>query len=311
VTIVPSPQLQVRLGTRGSALAREQTRRVMAALAALRPDLELIETIVSTAGDRDKRTPLTVIGGQGVFARELQTALLAGTIDVAVHSAKDLPTEPVPGLVIGAFFSREDARDVLVSRDGRSLADLPPGARVGTSSRRRLVALRRLRPDLEAVDLRGNLDTRLRKVREGEVDAAILAAAGLLRMGWQEHITEFLSLDDFVPAPGQGALAIECRADDPAVNEMLAALNDPAAALAARTERSFLRALGGGCRSPIGAHATVSGDTVTLRVMLGDEAMTRVRLATWTLPAAEAETRAGALAVEVQRSLAGADPLPV
>lgn len=300
----------IRVGTRGSALAREQAGRVIAALRHHRPDLHFTEEIIATAGDRDKRTSLTILGGQGIFAKELQAALLDGTIDIAVHSAKDLPTEPVPGLVIGAFVDREDPRDVLVSRTGQRMAELPAGARVGTSSRRRLVALRRLRPDLEPVDLRGNIDTRLRKVREGEVDAAILAAAGLLRMGWGEAITEFLPVDDFVPSPSQGVLAIECRAEDELARELLRAIDDEAASLAARVERAFLRGVGGGCRSPIGAHADVANGGVMLRVMLGDEEMTRVAFATRNAPVDEALAVAERLADEMRRTLPNATPLP-
>lgn len=294
----------LRLGTRGSALALDQTRRVAETLVRLDSSLSVETAVIHTAGDRDKHTPLTILGGQGVFARELQAALRSGAIDLAVHSAKDLPSEQAPGLVIAAFLDREDPRDVLVSRDGSRLADLPAGARVGTSSRRRLVALRDLRPDLTPVDLRGNLDTRLRKVAEGEVDAAILAAAGIVRMGWASRISEKLSLDDFVPAPGQGALAVECRADDGALRDALAALADPVVTRAVEVERAFLAGVGGGCRSPIGAHAVVAADAITLRAMVADESLSHLLRETRTLPTDDATASAAALAREMRDALA-------
>lgn len=293
----------LRLGTRGSLLALEQARQVAGALDALAPQLQLDTHVISTSGDRDKQTPLKIIGGQGIFVKALQEALLSGEVDLTVHSAKDLPTEIVPGLVIGAFTLRDDPRDVLVSRDGQRLAELPAGARVGTSSQRRVMALRTLRPDLRPVELRGNIDTRLRRVREGEVDAAILAAAGVRRMGWADQITEYLPLETFVPSPGQAALAVECRADDAMLVELLARLSDPPTALAVQTERTFLREIGGGCRAPIGVHATVDGEALTLRAMLGDEALTRVRFLTRTAPVAEAEALAREMASELQRAV--------
>jgi len=265
--------------------------------------LTIETTVVHTSGDHDKHTPLAILGGQGIFARELQAALHSGAIDLAVHSAKDLPSEQAPGLIIAAFLDREDPRDVLVSRDGSGLAELPEGARVGTSSRRRLTALRGLRPDVDAVELRGNLDTRLGKVAAGEVDAAILAAAGMLRMGWGDRISQYLSLDDFVPAPGQGALAVECRADDTALRDLLERLADPAVALAVGTERAFLAGVGGGCRSPLGAHALVEGGTVTLRAMLADEDLRYLLRETRSVPVDGAAALAWALAREMREAL--------
>jgi hydroxymethylbilane synthase len=299
-------QVPVRVGTRGSALALEQTRRVVDALAASGHELAIETRVIATQGDVDKQTPLAILGGHGVFAKELEAALLAGEIDLAVHSAKDLTSELPEGLRIGAVPPREDPRDVLVSRDGRTLAQLPGGARVGTSSRRRVVQLRRLRPDLTVVELRGNLDTRLRKIAEGQdgLDAGILAAAGIVRMGWEERITEYLPLDDFVPAPGQGALAAECRDGDAEVLHLLTLIDDENAAAAVTVERAFLRAVGGGCRSPIAAHATIAGGRVRLRAMFADEALTTACFGERHVSLADAEAAATELAGELQRDLA-------
>jgi hydroxymethylbilane synthase len=271
---VTPDQTTLRVGTRGSALALEQTRIFNAALSAAIPGIQVETVVMSTAGDVDKQTPLAILGGQGVFAKELEAALLNGTIDVAVHSAKDLTSELPAGLTLGAILNRADPRDVFLNMEGKRLTELPTGARVGTSSRRRVMELRQLRPDLQAVELRGNVDTRLRKLAEGEVDAAIIAAAGLLRMGWRERISEYLPVEAFVPSPGQGALGIECRADDTATLALLAQVADRSVTIAVEAERAFLRTVGGGCQSPIGAHAIIEGDTLTLHAMLADESMT-------------------------------------
>jgi hydroxymethylbilane synthase len=271
---VTPDQTTFRVGTRGSALALEQTRIFNAALTAAIPAMQIETVVMSTAGDVDKQTPLAILGGQGVFAKELEAALLNGTIDVAVHSAKDLTSELPPGLTLGAILNRADPRDVFLSMDGKRLTELPTGARVGTSSRRRVMELRQLRPDLQAVELRGNVDTRLRKLAAGEVDAAIIAAAGLLRMGWLERISEYLPVEAYVPSPGQGAPGIECRAHDAATLALLARIADRSVTIAVEAERAFLRAVGGGCQSPIGAHAVIEGDTLTMHAMLADEGMT-------------------------------------
>jgi hydroxymethylbilane synthase len=295
----------IRIGTRGSALALEQARRVVAALQRLVPTLDCQTRVITTRGDLDQKTPLTVLGGQGIFAKELQSALLDHEIDLAVHSVKDLTSERPEGLTIGAVPGREDPRDVLVSRDGRRLSELPPNARVGTSSRRRMVQLHQARPDVQPVDFRGNIDTRLRKVRDAEVDAAILAAAGILRMGWGDRITEYLPIDDFVPAPGQGAIGVECRSEDTWLIDLLAGLNDRDAALAVSVERAYLQAIGGGCSSPIGAHAVVDGGIVRLRAMLADESMTHSLFETRTAPAPDAPEMARQLAGEMKQRLLG------
>ena len=209
----------LRAATRGSALALVQTELAATALRALDPALVVENVEVRTEGDRDRSTPLSVLGGRGIFVRAVEEALLDGRADIAVHSLKDMPTTQLPGLTLAAVLPRADLRDALVAREGRRLADLPPGARVGTSSRRRVALLRALRPDVEAVEIRGNVDTRLRKVAEGEYDAAVLAAAGLERLGRISEATELFEPERFLPAPGQGAIVVQCRADDTATLE--------------------------------------------------------------------------------------------
>lgn len=297
-------QTTIRVGTRGSALALEQTRIFNATLTSAIPDIQIETVVMSTAGDVDKQTPLAILGGQGVFAKELESALLNGTIDVAVHSAKDLTSELPAGLTLGAILNRADPRDVFLSMDGKRLTELPTGARVGTSSRRRVMELRQLRPDLQAVELRGNVDTRLRKLAAGEVDAAIIAAAGLLRMGWHERISEYLPVEAFVPSPGQGALGIECRADDNATLALLARIADRSVTIAVEAERAFLRAVGGGCQSPIGAHAIIEDDRLTLHAMLADEEMTAASFQSASGGLNEAEAIARDLAESLRNELA-------
>ncbi len=243
------------LGTRGSALARWQTGWVSTRLGGAWPDLDCQVKLFTTSGDRTLDKPLPEIGGKGLFTEELENALRAGEIDVAVHSLKDLPIEDASGLILGAICKREDARDALISRNGSTLASLPPGARVGTSSLRRSAQLLAARPDLTLLSLRGNVDTRIRKAMNGEYDAIVLAAAGVLRLGLGEHIAEYLPFDVMLPAPGQGALAVQCRADDGVALELLAAIDDPDCRAAVTAERAFLNALGGGCSAPVAAYA--------------------------------------------------------
>jgi hydroxymethylbilane synthase len=250
----------ITLGTRASALARTQTEIVAALLRTAFPGLECATVVVVTSGDRtqDSGLPLPEVGGKGLFTAELEHELRAGGIDAAVHSLKDLPTEDAAGTVVGAVLSREDAGDCLVARDGRKLHDLPDGATVGTSSLRRAAQLRALRPGLELRSIRGNVDTRVRKVREGEFDAVVLAAAGIRRLGLEEAVTEWLPASTLLPAPGQGALAVQCRAGNDPVVELLAALDDPTARAETTAERAFLRALGGGCAAPVAARAAAT-----------------------------------------------------
>lgn len=243
----------LRLGTRRSALARTQSALVAEELhERTGREVRLVEVV--TQGDVSA-APLAQIGGTGVFATALRSALRAGDVDLAVHSLKDLPTSPAPGLVLAAVPAREDPRDVLVSRDGAGLADLPPGARVGTGSPRRAAQLRAARPDLRVVDVRGNVDTRLRTVTEGALDAVVLARAGLLRLGRAGEVSEVLEPEVLMPAPGQGALAVECRADDAATTAACADLDHAATRAEVTAERALLAALEAGCTAPVGALA--------------------------------------------------------
>lgn len=243
-------------------LALKQSGNIKAALEALWPGLEVELTIIKTIGDKILDVPLAKVGGKGLFVKEIEDALLARSVDLAVHSMKDVPSELPEGLEIGIVPEREDPRDVLIMRQGKSLSDLAKGARIGTSSLRRSAQLKHLRPDIETLDLRGNLDTRLRKLEEGMYDAIVLAAAGLHRMGWQDRITSYLDPSEFVPAIGQGALGIEIRTDDEEARRLLSPLHDPDTATAVEAERAFLKELEGGCQVPIGGNARVKGETV-------------------------------------------------
>lgn len=247
----------VTIGSRTSALAMWQTNHIMACLQAAWPGLICRLQPFVTQGDKTLDKPLPVIGGKGLFTAELEHSLLEGTIDLAVHSLKDLPVEDSPGLTIGAIPNRADVRDAMVARNGWTLATLPPGAVVGTSSTRRAAQLHALRPDLHIRSIRGNVDTRIRKVLTGEYDATLLALAGLDRLGFTDHVTERLSLSVMLPAPGQGALAVQCRADDQATLALLAALDDAAVRAAVTAERAFLHGLGGGCSAPVAAYAQI------------------------------------------------------
>jgi len=254
---------EVRIGTRGSPLALAQAEAVRSALARRWPDRPFVLCPLRTAGDRGR------YGVVGAFVREVQRALLEGRVDLAVHSLKDLPAQGLPDLALGAVPPREDPRDALVTRDGRGLKALPPGARVGTASPRRAVQVRALRPDLEVVPLRGNLNTRLARLEEGQMDALVVALAGLRRLGLEGRAVQaFDPFTEVTPAVGQGALAVEVRADDPEALALVASLDDPPTRRAVQAERAFLRALGGGCRLPYGALARVEGDTLTLVGMM-------------------------------------------
>ena len=269
-----------RIGTRGSALARLQANRVKERLEAAHPGLECILVIVSTIGDRDKQTPLTIIGGQGIFVKEVQQAILDGQVDCAVHSLKDLPSILPDELTLAAVVDRNDPHDVFLSPTGTTLDALPGGARVGTSSRRRMAQLLHARPDIEVVELRGNVDRRVSKVMDGSpehYDGAILAAAGIRRMGYEHVIAQVLDLDRFTPAPGQAALGIDCLADDSRTRDILAAINDAEIETTTGAERAFLREFGGGCTMPIGAHGTLEDGVVTLRMMVADDDLSNVR----------------------------------
>jgi hydroxymethylbilane synthase len=261
--------MRARLGTRGSALARAQSEMVRRDLEARHPGLVVEVELIRTTGDRLQRGPLAPAGGKGLFVKEIEDALVAGGVDLAVHSMKDMPAVVRDGLVLAATPRRADPRDVLVSR-ARDLAALPPGARVGTASVRRRAQLRARRPDLDVVVLRGNVDTRLRRWRDGDFDAIVLAAAGLARLGVDEPAATPLPVDVLLPAVGQGALALECRADDATTRALVAALDDPPSARAVAAERAFLLAIGGDCNTPLAAYAIVEGDRLHLRAQVSD-----------------------------------------
>lgn len=257
---------RVLVGSRGSQLAMLQAESVINELKRLHPHMEFELVKITTTGDRHKQTSLDVIGGEGVFVKELEEALLQKRIDIAVHSAKDMPTTIPDGLQLTASSKRSDPRDVLVSRSGK-LADLPSRAVIGTGSQRRAVQLKEHRPDLIIKGLRGNIETRLKKVISGEFDGIIIASAALIRLGWEDRITEYL---DFVPAVGQGALGIETRSDDKRMAELLKPINDLPTYQSIIAERAFLRALGGGCQAPIAASGKVHNDRINLRGMVAD-----------------------------------------
>jgi hydroxymethylbilane synthase len=254
---------RLRIATRGSALARWQAEHVAAELRARHPDLEVELVFLKTTGDRIQDRPLSQVGGKGLFVKEIEEALLDGRADLAVHSLKDVPAELAAGLVMLATPPREDPRDALCLSDalaaapGQGLERLPPGARVGTSSLRRSAQLRALRPDLEILPLRGNVDTRLGKIGK-EIDAAVLACAGLRRLGLEHRIHHAFTSDQLLPAIGQGALGLEGRAGDEATRRRVAPLDDPTTAVAVAAERAFLARLEGGCQVPLAAHARVT-----------------------------------------------------
>jgi len=252
------------VGSRGSKLAVIQTESVVARIREANPDLEVSISKIVTKGDRNRRTQLDRMTGIGVFVKEIEEALLDGRIDIAIHSLKDVPTETPQEVT-----ERLDPRDVLVSRTGR-LDELPPGSKIGTSSLRRIIQLTRYRPDLEASGIRGNIDTRLRKVFSGEFDGVILAAAAILRLGWEDRISEYLPTEPFLPAVGQGVLVIEARLDDEEAAELVSPINDLPTWQSITAERTFLSALGGGCRTPIAALGTVNDNTLKLEGMVAD-----------------------------------------
>ncbi len=252
------------LGTRGSKLAVRQSEWVQAQLHTLAPHVTVTLRKIQTSGDKILDVPLAQIGGKGLFVKEIEEALLSGEIDLAVHSMKDVPTELPDGLAILCVPAREDPRDILISRDGRLFKDLPRGARIGTSSLRRQSQLLHARPDFTIAMLRGNLDTRLRKLREGQFDAIVLAAAGLRRLGWTHEVTEYLAPQISLPAIGQGALGIEGRQDDLFIGSLLNGLDHAPSKTAVLAERALLHRLQGGCQVPIAAHAIVAGTRVRL-----------------------------------------------
>lgn len=260
---------KIVVGSRGSKLALVQAESVAARIKEVNPNLEVSISKIVTQGDRNRHTQLDRMAGVGVFVKELEEALLDDRIDLAVHSLKDMPTEIPQGLRLAAVTQRLDPRDVLVARAGR-LDELIPGSRIGTGSLRRAVQLTSYRPDLEVCSIRGNIDTRLGKVFSGEVDGVVLAAAAMLRLGWEDKISEYLPLEHFLPAVGQGALAIETRLGDEEIAELVSPINHLTTWQSINAERAFLSALGGGCRAPIAALGTVSEAILKIEGMVAD-----------------------------------------
>lgn len=263
----------IRVATRKSQLALTQTKWVIQALKQLSPELEFELVPVTTKGDKILDVTLAKVGGKGLFVSEIEQQLQNNNADLAVHSMKDMPAQLAPGLILGGVPPREDPRDALVSRTGRTLRELPHGAVVGTSSLRRGAQIKAFRPDLQIASIRGNIDTRLGKLHNGEFDAIILASSGLIRMGWADKITEFLEPDVCLPAVGQGILGIECRESDLSVRSLLERFTDETAKLQALAERSLLKTLNGSCQVPIAGYATLrkSGELELFGLVASDD----------------------------------------
>lgn len=297
------------IGSRGSKLALWQAEWIRTLISRFHPAVTARVEVIKTTGDV-KTEPLSVIGGKGVFTKELEDALLANRIDIAVHSLKDLPTNLPESLTIAAICEREDARDAIVLKEEqalRSVNDLPQGAVVGTSSQRRLAQLKYLRPDIVSKELRGNVDTRLRKLDAGQYDALLLAAAGLRRLELQSRISALIATDEMLPAVGQGALAIETRANDDSTIALVRQLNHEATQLACRSERAFLRALGGGCQLPIAGYAVAAGNELLIEGLVADPFGHEVIRGKLTGSTAEAEELGSRLAHQLLKR--GADRL--
>lgn len=261
----------LRVGTRRSALAKAQTQAVIQQLLSFHPHLQIDVVEIVTAGDKILDSPLSRMPGKGVFVKEIEDKLLDGEIDIAVHSMKDLPTEFPAGLKIGAITERVDPRDVFVTRFKKNLEEMPAGARIGTSSLRRKSQLLALRPDFQVIDIRGNIDTRLRKAESAEYDGILLAAAGLTRMGWQNRIQQYLDYDLMIPAVGQGAVGVEIREDDHETETLLKPLNHKLTEIAVNAERKFLATMGGGCQTPMGGFCEIANDEIFFRAFVADE----------------------------------------
>ena len=286
----------VRIGTRGSPLALAQTRWVEAQLQSQHPGLATELVIIKTTGDKLKDVPLAQVGGKGLFIKEIEEALLAGDVDLAVHSLKDMPAEMPPGCTLGAVPPREDCRDAFISQRYDSLGEIPPGGRVGTGSLRRKVQILHRRPDLEVVHLRGNVDTRLRKLETEGLDAIILAAAGLKRLGLGHIPRAYLAATEMLPAIGQGALGLEVRSDDGEMLELLKPLNHRPTQVAVTGERGFLARLEGGCLVPVAALGRLEGETLTLEALISDLTGRRVLQDRLVGPPEEAEAMGRRLA---------------
>ena len=305
----------IKVGTRGSLLARTQTDWVLACLKERHPDVRFRVVVIRTSGDVHTQQMPARFAGKGFFTKEIEDALIGGSVDLAVHSLKDLPTGWPQGLTLGAVPPREDPRDALVGCTVNRLSEAPGGLRIGTSSLRRAAQLRRAFPGCNVVNLRGNLDTRLRKVSEGVVDCAVLAAAGLRRLARENEVSDYFTEDQMLPAPGQGALAVEIRSDDERLRDLLAAIHCSRSASCVAAERAFMNELGGGCQLPVAAWATVDGDVLRLsgRVLSVDGMRCLHGHVEGTLPEAEGTGKrlagdlqdcgAGELIAEIQQEL--------
>jgi len=307
LTVPPGPLASaegaITVGSRASALALRQTGLAVEALRRARPGTPVRVVEFSTQGDRDLERPLPELGGKGVFTAELQSALLAGRIDLAVHSLKDLPTEQTAGLVVAAVLERADPGDVLVSRSRRPLGGLPHGCAIGTSSTRRAAQIAALRPDARLRELRGNVQTRVRKALDpdGPYDAIVLAAAGLARLGLADAVTERFAPERLLPAPGQGAIALQCAAERP-VREVAAALNHEPTWLAVTAERAFLAGLEGGCSAPVAAYARLEAGTLVLHGLAASLDGTKILRFRRSAPPSEAEALGRGMAEEALRA---------
>jgi hydroxymethylbilane synthase len=296
----------IKLGTRGSPLALAQAHEVRRRLSAHHQlAAEQIEIVViRTTGDQIQDRALSEAGGKGLFTKELDQALIEGAIDLAVHSSKDLPTFLPPAIAIIGYLPREDARDAFISAKAKTLLDLPEGAKLGSASLRRQAMALRLRPDLKITLLRGNVETRLRKVESGEIDATLLAIAGLNRLGLAHRATSLLSLDDFVPAAGQGAVGITCRKDDINTHSLIQAICDPSTLHAVTAERAFLTVLDGSCRTPIGGHATIIAAELNMSGIVLSKTGNRF----FTATAKGAITNAAAIGIRAAHDILNAMP---
>lgn len=295
--------MKVKVGTRGSKLALTQTNWVVDQLRAHNPEVEFEIEVIKTKGDMIQHIPLDKIGDKGLFTKEIEMKLLDGSIDLAVHSMKDMPSSLPEGLKFSYTPPREDPRDALVLKEGyHSLADLPQGATVGTGSKRRKYQLLALRPDLNIVPIRGNVDTRIRKIETENLAGVVLAAAGLKRVGLEDKISAYLSPQEVIPAPAQGVLAIEVRKEDPHIDELMKSIYDETAALQIKAERAFLDTLEGSCHIPVGAYCEVADETITLTGLYGDEEGTILIKRSLAGPAAEAEEIGKKLAKEVKEA---------
>ncbi|HAR64267.1 MAG: hydroxymethylbilane synthase [Candidatus Margulisiibacteriota bacterium] len=260
----------LKIGTRGSALALRQTQIIEGLLHPCNPDLEIKKIIITTSGDRDKTTPLNQIGGKGIFIKELEQALLTGEIDCAIHCFKDITAAMHPSLELCAFLPPESSADVLVSQNNRRLIDLPAGSRIATSSMRRKILAERIRPDINTVEVRGNVDTRLKKIDNNEFEGIILSEAGLIRLGMQARVAERFNQDEFPPAPGQGVLAIQARKVDTLNKDILTAINDREQELKSRMEMRFLEIVGFDCNVPLGLFTTTNEESITMKGFISD-----------------------------------------